>query len=454
MTIQDPCDSRSRFPVIAIDGGAGTGKTTSARETAARLGFCHVDSGAVYRALALAASESGIRDADDPRVAGVVAGAPLRIDPARGRFRVHLGDRELGDEIRRPEVTSLSSKLAVRPEVRDRVTALLRSAGEIGPLVVEGRDIGTVVFPDAVLKIFLTATLPVRAERRRQDLKRQGIEHGLEEVESDLRERDARDSSRKASPLRQAEDAVVVDTGATDIAGQVDQIVSAYERVASPSAAVLTDDSGPACGSVRGFYRMSQAILRCAARIIYGYEAEGVGNVPRCGPFLLAANHKSYLDPPLVGATLPREMRYFAKKELFVVPLFGSLIRWYGAVPVHRSGFDRRAVETALEILKRGEGLLVFPEGTRIRRSGWGEPKTGVGMLAVRSGAPVIPVLLRSTWEPERSLVRRIPLRIRYGRPLRFPPAGPGPGGRRLYEEAAAAIMATIEAMDQAPDKR
>lgn len=454
MTTNLPRGRKSSFPVIAIDGGAGTGKTTSARETAARLGFCYVDSGAVYRAIALAAGEAGISGADDPRLAGVVADAPLRIDATHGRFRVYLGDRKLGDEIRRPEVTSLSSKLAVRPDVRDRVTALLRCAGEMGPLVVEGRDIGTVVFPDAALKIFLTATLPVRAERRRQDLMRQGIEHELDRVESDLRERDARDSSREVSPLRQAGDAVVVDTGATDIAGQVEQIARAYERAAGLSSGGSQGGCEPVRPAIRGFYRFTQAVLRCAAGIIYGFEIEGVDNVPARGSVLLAANHKSYLDPPLVGISLPREVRYFAKKELFAVPFLGSLIRWYGSVPVERSGFDRRAVEAALDILRRGEGLLVFPEGTRIRRSGRAEPKTGVGMLAVRSGAPVIPVLLSSTWEPRRSLFRRIPVRIRYGPPLRFAPAEPGAGGRRRYAEATAEIMAAIDAMDQAPEAR
>lgn len=464
MTTDCPQARNGSCPVIAIDGGAGTGKTTSARETAARLGFCYIDSGAVYRGLALAAIEAGVTEADDPRVPGIVAAAPLRIDPEPERFRVLLGDRELGDEIRRPEVTSLSSRLAVREDVRDRVTALLRKAGEIGPLVVEGRDIGTVVFPDAALKVFLTADLPVRAQRRSQELQARGIVQDLSSVEADLRERDMRDSSRETSPLRKADDAVVVDTGGTDIAGQVDRIVRAWEDV-SGRGANTADSSGRCSGAgrarcpaeevsppdrpaVRSFYRFSQDILRCSARLFFGCEIEGIQNVPAHGPLLVAANHKSYLDPVLVGALLPREIRYFAKKELFSVPFFGSLIRWYGAIAVDRSGFDRKAVESALETLRRGEGLLVFPEGTRIRRTGRAEPKIGVGMLAVRSGAPVVPVLLQSTWEPRRNLVRRIPARIRFGAPLSFPAAEPGPEGRRRYGEAAAAIMAAIDALD------
>lgn len=217
-----------RFAVIAIDGGAGTGKTTSAALVAERLGFCYVDSGAIYRTVAWALQQAGVAGIDDPAFSARLKALDLEIRPARDRFRIFLDGREATANIRTPEVSSLSSKIAVRPDVRDRVTALLRQAGESGPLVVEGRDIGTVVFPDARLKVFLTAGLPVRAERRRGDLARQGFEQPLDEVLRELEERDRRDSSRDAAPLRQAPDALLIDTGSTTIDGQVEAIVHAW----------------------------------------------------------------------------------------------------------------------------------------------------------------------------------------------------------------------------------
>ncbi|MCC7141763.1 MAG: (d)CMP kinase [Candidatus Eisenbacteria bacterium] len=217
-----------RFAVIAIDGGAGTGKTTSAARVAERLGFCYVDSGAIYRTVAWALHQAGVSGIDDPGFSDRLASLDLEIRPAPDRFRIFLGGREATANIRTPEVSALSSKIAVRPDVRDRVTALLRQAGGSGPLVVEGRDIGTVVFPDARLKVFLTAELPVRAERRHGDLARQGIDQPRDQVLRELDERDRRDSSRDAAPLRQAPDALLIDTGRTTIEEQVEAIVHAW----------------------------------------------------------------------------------------------------------------------------------------------------------------------------------------------------------------------------------
>jgi 1-acyl-sn-glycerol-3-phosphate acyltransferase len=194
----------------------------------------------------------------------------------------------------------------------------------------------------------------------------------------------------------------------------------------------------------RPYYVIAQGLIRALAHLFLGYRVWGVENVPREGGFLLASSHKSYLDPMVVGACLPRELRYFSKRELFANPLFGRLIRSYGAVPVDRAGADRRALTVALDILRDGQGLIVFPEGTRIRRPGVGEAKSGVGMLAVRSGVPVVPVWAGSTWAPRRSLRRRVPVRVRFGTPLCFAAPAEPAGARRAYQEAASLIMAAI----------
>jgi 1-acyl-sn-glycerol-3-phosphate acyltransferase len=196
-------------------------------------------------------------------------------------------------------------------------------------------------------------------------------------------------------------------------------------------------------------YRFAQVTLSALAHVFFGFRYEGRENVPLDGPCLFAANHKSYLDPPLLGAAAPREISYFAKKELFRIPLFGPMIRGYGAIPIDRAGFDRQGIEQALEVLERGGALLVFPEGTRIRRSGFGEPKVGIGLLALRSGAPVVPVHLASTWEPRRRGLRRIPVRVRFGAPLRFERTASGPVARARYHEVALIVMAAIAALSE-----
>lgn len=189
-------------------------------------------------------------------------------------------------------------------------------------------------------------------------------------------------------------------------------------------------------------YAASQAVIRLIVGTTCGLKYEGAGDVPQEGPLLLAANHKSYLDPPVVGAGLPREIRYFAKKQLFGLPLFGRLISHFGAIPVDRDNFDRRGLVRALELLRGGDALLVFPEGTRIRRSGFAEPKEGIGMLARKAGVPVVPVYIEASWDPRRSLTRRIPIRVRFGRPMVF--SETDGSGREAYGEITRRVMAAI----------
>jgi 1-acyl-sn-glycerol-3-phosphate acyltransferase len=176
----------------------------------------------------------------------------------------------------------------------------------------------------------------------------------------------------------------------------------------------------------------------------FGFRVQGLENVPQEGACLLAANHKSYLDPLAVGCPLRREIRYFAKRELFRVPVLGPMIRSVGGIPIDRHAFDRQAIHRALETLRDGQGLLLFPEGTRIRRSSLGPPKEGVAMLALQADVPVIPVWVGHTWEPRRGLFHRIPVEVRYGAPIRFPSPASGAERRARYREVASAVMEAI----------
>ena len=223
----------NRSKVVAIDGGAATGKTSTSALVAKRLGFGYVDSGAVYRTVALALHREGIEQGDDPRIETLLPDLRVEIDPAPGSFVVRLDGDLIGDEIRTPEISHLSSRLAVRVDIRDYVRAVLREACGRRSLVVEGRDIGTVVFPDAVLKVFLTASLEVRARRRWEDLQVLGSAATLATVRAELAERDERDSTRVEAPLTRAADAITVDTSLGTLEDQVDKIVAAFARVES-----------------------------------------------------------------------------------------------------------------------------------------------------------------------------------------------------------------------------
>jgi cytidylate kinase len=201
-------------PVVAIDGPAGAGKSTVARRLAERLGFFLLDTGAIYRSLALRARDQGVAWSDGVRLAEIARQLPLRFDAAG---KTWLGEEDVSQAIRTPEISQGASTVSAHPEVRAALLDLQRQLASAGRCVVEGRDIGTVVLPWAPVKIFLTASDEVRARRRYDELVARGATVDFAATLAELRERDHRDSTRATAPLKQAADAVLVDTSALDL---------------------------------------------------------------------------------------------------------------------------------------------------------------------------------------------------------------------------------------------
>jgi cytidylate kinase len=216
-------------PVVTVDGPAGSGKSTTARAVARRLGFKHLDSGALYRGLTLALLESGRPETEWPTLTtDQLRALDVHLAPAEGGFRILIAGREVDRELRSERVTRLVSALARVPAARSALLDLQREAGRHGSLVADGRDMGTVVFPDAEVKVFLVADLPERARRRL--LERTGREPTRDEVASEaeaILARDLADSERTVSPLRRPADAIELDTTRLDFEEQVDAVVAA-----------------------------------------------------------------------------------------------------------------------------------------------------------------------------------------------------------------------------------
>lgn len=196
---------------IAIDGPAGAGKSTLARLLGEKLGIPYIDTGAIYRALALKAHRMGISEDDEENLAKLARELKIEFKRDERGMRVYLDGEDVSEAIRTPQITRLSSPVSKHPKVREALLELQRKLAENGG-VMEGRDIGTVILPDADVKIFLTASVKVRAFRRYLELKEKGYEVNLEDLEREIEERDKRDSTRSVAPLRMAEDAVLLNT--------------------------------------------------------------------------------------------------------------------------------------------------------------------------------------------------------------------------------------------------
>jgi cytidylate kinase len=426
----------TRAPVITIDGPAGAGKSTAARLLAERLGYTLVPTGAMYRALALSVIRAGVAVREGPELQAHLT--PRSIVVAAGR--VALDGEDVTNAIRSREVAQVTSDLTMLASVRAKVTPLQRELAAAGGVVLEGRDTGTVVCPDAEVKFYLTASLEARARRRQAELVAAGTPVALDAITTELAARDTQDQTRELAPLRKPPGAIEVDTSDLTADQVVERMLATirWYRAATPGEVALPPWNR--------LYAFLKPIAFGIMRLAFWLESRGGENIPARGPVLLVANHSSVLDPPLVGSVADRQLSFLAKAELFEIPLFGGLIRRLNARPIRREGSDPGALRAAMRVLEEGRALLIFPEGTRGDEGVIRPAKTGAGMLAVLSGAPVVPVFVQGSghaWPRGRRLPRRVKVTVTFGKALRFETERSA-DRKRQYEIASREMMEAI----------
>jgi 1-acyl-sn-glycerol-3-phosphate acyltransferase len=372
-------------------------------------------------------------------------------------------------------VHALSSAVSRVPDVRAALLARQRRIAESGRIIMAGRDIGTVVLPDADLKLYLDATLHERALRRAQERELDPDSHQAREVLHELRRRDTIDSTRPVAPLRIPDGALVLHTDGNTFDETVELVVRAVQANEATSAEAGRPSRARAGGEATRVARRSPPkptpiasrngllltyggiIFRGIARAIVRIQVEGdLASIPRTGPLIVAANHASSADPVLIGAFLPktlgRPLNWLGKRELVEMPVIGWFMRRVPIHPVDRATADLEAFRVAMRILESGNILAVFPEGTRSEDGILQPAKDGAAVLALRSGAPVLPVAVGDSdrmW-PKHSRLPRPgrTVTVRYGRPFRVAeelPLAPSGMDRRAAKEAATElIMARI----------
>jgi cytidylate kinase len=219
--------------IVAIDGPSGAGKSTLAKRVAKELRFTYLDTGAIYRALALKILRRGVDLNDSDALSAIVTDSDIDLRGSNGQLQVFLDGEDVSALIRSPEVSQMASKASAIPMVRQRLLALQRELGRRGNVVAEGRDIGTVVFPDAQVKIYLDASIEERARRRCDELRAAGREISFSKTMDEMEERDKRDSERDIAPLRKADDAFAMDSSGLTADGVAEKVLQLIKRESS-----------------------------------------------------------------------------------------------------------------------------------------------------------------------------------------------------------------------------
>jgi cytidylate kinase len=373
--------------IITIDGPAGTGKSTVAQGVAKRLGFTYFDTGAMYRSLSWLVLKEGIDPSSESKVIELLPQFryEIRATDTGGR-RYFVQDVDITDEIRSQRISSVASQIGTFAKVREELVAIQRKFGTSIDAVFEGRDMGTVVFPDADLKIFLTADAKVRAERRHRELlhKFPDISTTLDEILKEIVERDKTDSSRAISPLKQASDAIFIDTSHLSAHQVIEKVVKLKPKRRFPKMKL----------SYKIVYTLARLFFKLCFRLrIYGLEHFPPGSA------IIAANHSSFYDPPVLSISCPEEVHFLARGSLFESPLFGRLIRMLNSHSISRGTSDVQAFKTMLDLLSSGNKLILFPEGKRSIDGSLLPLERGLGFLVQKAHCRVIPAYIQGSFE-------------------------------------------------------
>jgi len=382
--------------IITIDGPSGTGKTTIAKKVAEKLGMINFDTGAMYRSVALGLLRENIALTQQDAIERFLSSFAFDVRTQEGHKHYFLGDEDVTEEIREQKVNAIVSEVAAMPLVRKAMWKIQRSWGEKQSAVFEGRDMGSVVFPKADVKIFLDASPKVRALRRLNELKntqpKEAAEFDEKKMQEELKRRDTYDSTRKLAPLKCPKGALRIDTSDLDIDAIVEKIVQMYhEKTKSLSPSWLRS------ANMRFIYRFTLFVFWCLFKIFYRYKVYGLEHYVKRAA-IIAPNHNSYLDPPITAISWPEEVHFLAKEELFKPFLFGRFIKHLNSHPVKGDVSDVSVFKTIIQLLKEGKQLILFPEGGRMDGE-ISEIKPGIGMLVMRAKAAIVPTYLHGTYE-------------------------------------------------------
>ena len=352
--------------IVAIDGPAGTGKGTVTEILSKKFKLVNIDTGATYRCVTLDMLNKGIKIDEIDKIKEMLKEIQIELKRENDKQLVFLNGEDVTDKIRSKEVSGIVSQVSSIKEVRLSMVNLQRKMAEGKNVIMEGRDIGTYVFPTADVKIYLDADLDERAKRRFKQNKEKGIDTSYVEILENIKKRDENDKSKEIGALKVAKDAEVIDSTQMSI-NQVVREISAI--INSKKAKIKLEKKIYKIRKENWCKKFLRNTIKCFLSFIYRivFRVKITGEVPKDGAYILCCNHINYLDAAAIVLFNKRKVNFVAKEDLFAHEMLMWLGHLFDAIPIKRDMQDIEAMKRCLKILKNGELLGIFPEGTRKR---------------------------------------------------------------------------------------
>lgn len=397
--------------IVAIDGPAGTGKGTVTKILAKKFKLLNIDTGATYRCVTLEMLNKGVKLEELDKIKEILENIKIEIENTKEGQKVFLNGEDVTEKIRSKEVTELVSQVSSIKEVRFKMVDLQRKMAEGKNVIMEGRDIGTYVFPSADVKIYLDADLEERAKRRFLQNREKGIDINYVDVLENIKQRDENDRCKEIGALKLAKDAEVIDS--TQIS--INQVVREISQIIiNKKEEIKLEKKIYKVRKETTWKRFLRNIIKGTLAVVYkiAFQVKINGKVPSEGSYILCCNHINYLDAAAIVLFNKRKVNFVAKEDLFKNRLLFWLGHIFDAIPIKRDMQDIEAMKRCLKVLKNGELLGIFPEGTRKGLEKNGKAKNGAAFMAIKSKAKIIPIGIHGSFKPFSKVY------VNYGEPI------------------------------------
>jgi cytidylate kinase len=425
--------------IVAIDGPAGTGKGTMATILSKKYNLVNIDTGATYRCVTLAMLNKDVSLDDEDGIADILKNIEIELLNEKGKQKVLLNGEDVTDKIRSKEVSANVSPVSSIKQVRLAMGGLQRKMAQGKDVIMEGRDIGTVIFPNADVKIYLDANVEVRAKRRVKQNEEKGIEMSYEEVLENIKKRDKNDMEKEMGALKVAEDAVVIDGSDMSIkeeARAISKVIDAKLKAKKEQEKIYWVRPETTWKKIER--ATIKGILHAFYKIVFRIEKVNEANLPMEGPVIVCANHLNTWDAIGLVTASKRRIRFIAKEELFHNKFLNWFAHVFDVIPVKRGMRDVEAMKMNLTALKNGEALGLFPEGTRKGLAKGAKVQNGAAYMALKTKVKVVPVGIQGTFKPFTKV------KLNYGTPIDFTNYEPKNPEKEDIEKATKEIMDSI----------